>query len=131
MDGSGEILSQSKGDEKNSILANKLSKLAGWLKEYHLVVEDFTQNPGNSLFDNVVGQIPNCKDTAQELRDAAVMFLRKNREKYENRPDYIGKILRFGEKEEYVSFNDWEGYLEQMKKTQVWATELEDRGHLL
>ena len=37
----------------------------------------------------------------------------------------LERFCEFGEKEEYVSFNDWEGYLEQMKKTQVWATELE------
>lgn len=115
---------KSQGDKTNSILANKLSKVQGWLRSYHLETNDFTQKPGNCLFDNVVSQM-SFYITPQQLRENMVDFMSKQQNKYGSSPNYKESILRKGSKLGYVSFTNWEEYLKCMKMSEVFATELE------
>ncbi|MGH2613041.1 MAG: hypothetical protein ACRDFB_08355, partial [Rhabdochlamydiaceae bacterium] len=119
------IYRASKNDSAHLILASRLLKQIGWLAKYQLKPEDFTKKLGDCLFDNIIAQLPSSTITSQELRESVVQFMREHSEGYSEEPDYDDNELRVSDGEDVLFFENWEQYLTQMSKSQVWATELE------
>ncbi len=112
-------------DKTESILAFKISKLAGWLQEYGLEVKDYTKKTGDCLFDNVAAQLGDGEMYPEDLRIAVVEFMRRHKDNYySSKPDYQAKTLKWKGNGE-VEFDKWEGYLTCISWPQVWATEIE------
>jgi hypothetical protein len=115
----------SRKDQTESILAFKISKLAGWLQEYGLEVKDYTKKTGNCLFDNVVAQLGDGEMFSEDLRIGVVEFMRQHEDDYySSKPDYQAKTLKWKGKSS-VEFDKWESYLTCISMPQVWATEIE------
>lgn len=114
-----------RNDKTESILAFKISKLAGWLQEYGLEIKDGTKKAGDCLFDNVAAQLGDGGISSKSLRTAVVEFMRQHEgDHYSSQPDYQAKTLKWKGKN-VVEFDNWEGYLTCMGMAQVWATDIE------
>lgn len=115
------------GDGVRVPLAEQLSRLAGWLAGYGLEPRNATREAGDYLFDSVIAQLPEGRTTNGQLRHDVIRFMQEHGDEYARCPDYMNGRLSVGDGGTQVSFSSWEEYLENMRKSRVWATELEVR----
>lgn len=93
--------------------------------KYNLILKDFTIELGDCLFDNIIGQLA-INDSPVKLRQDLVEFMKAHSSEFAIKLDFTkDNELIFGDGSNYVSYFNWNDYLEKMALPTVWATELE------